>query len=177
MDCGPWWQLREVDLETFEVVDRQNHMRVIRALEVYRSTGTPISAFRKMKTKVDKGYVDVKLGLEWEREALYGRINARVDGMLAEGLEEEARGLWEMHGAECKALGSVGYREMVDYFEGKHDLEEAVRLVKRNSRRYAKRQMTWFNRYEDIKWFGPGQENEVLAWLDAELAGKGEGHG
>lgn len=167
-------ELREVDPATFETVDRQNQMRVIRALEVYRGTGQPISSFRKMKTKTDKGYRDLKVGLEWERTVLYERINARVDGMVAEGLVEEAKGLWEMYGSACKGLGSVGYREMVDHFEGKHDMEEAVRLVKRNSRRYAKRQMTWFKRSADIQWFGPGQANAVVDWLDAELGKEGE---
>lgn len=164
-------ELRRVDAETFAVVDRQNPMRVIRALEVYRSTGQPISAFRKAEKKGEKGYREVKIGLAWEREALYARINERVEGMLAAGLEAEVRSLWEQHGGGCKGLGSVGYREWVDCFEGKHDREEAVRLIKRNSRRYAKRQLTWFKKHEDIKWFPPGSLAEILEYVDGELAG------
>lgn len=166
-------ELRRVDPASFLAIDRQNPMRVIRALEVYRATGKPISAYRKQDLKADKDYRDLKIGLLWEREALYARINARVDEMLAQGLEMEVKQLWERHGSGCKGLGSVGYREFVEHFEGKHDREEAIRLVKRNSRRYAKRQMTWFRRQQDIQWFPAQNQEAILAYIHQETEGEG----
>ncbi len=164
-------ELREVDLETFQQVDRRNPRRVVRALEIYRSTGTPISVFRTQKPPKEKSYRDLKIGWQWEREALYDRINRRVREMLAQGLEQEARSMYGQFGAECKGLQTVGYREWGAYFKGDIDLAEVQRLIQRNSRHYAKRQLTWFRRYGDIQWFPGGEVDGVRKWLAEELGG------
>lgn len=167
-------ELREADPDTFAVIDRQNPVRVIRALEIFQGTGKPISYYRARKTTKAKDYVDLKIGLELEREVLYPRINARVDQMVADGLEEEVRGLVDQWGADAKGLGSVGYREFVDHFGGKHDREEAIRLIKRNSRRYAKKQYTWFRKVEDIRWYSAAEPGKIVEDVVKTIAGTGE---
>ena len=162
-------ELRTVDPETYATVDRRNPVRLIRALEVFHSSGKPISWYRQRKVRKEKGYGDLKIGLEMEREVLYPRINARVEQMVADGLEAEVRALVERHGADCKGLGSVGYREFVDSFRGKHDRAEAIRLIQRNSRRYAKRQYTWFRKVEDIYWFPAEQHEKIEAFIASRL--------
>lgn len=147
-------ELAGADPETWGQIDRQNPARVIRALEIWRSTGMPISAFRQ-GSKRQNAWEDLKIGLELPREELYPRIEQRVDQMLTAGLLEETRRAREAYGLDCKGLQSVGYREMVGFLRGEYDWEEAVRLMKRNTRRYAKRQFTWFRRYEGIRWFAP----------------------
>lgn len=164
-------ELREVDPVTFGQIDRQNPRRVVRALEIFRATGTPISTFRQQKTAKQKAYRDLRLGIEWPREQLYKRINQRVLQMVEAGLEAETKTLLEQWGAECKGLQSVGYREWMDYFQGKYDQEEVIRLIQRNSRHYAKRQLTWFRRYPDIHWVPGGDHAPALAWLAGQMEG------
>jgi len=144
-------ELQEKDSSYFDQVDRHNHQRVIRALEVIRSTGEPFSSFRQNQPKEPRSFVNVKIGLEMERDKLYARIDARMDAMIAAGLFEEAERLYPFR--KMNALQTVGYKEIFDLFDGKYDREEAVRLLKRNSRRYAKRQLTWFKADPEIKWF------------------------
>ena len=103
----------------------------------------------------------IKIGIDLPREELYRRIDCRVDQMLADGLEAEARALYPHR--ELNALQTVGYRELFDYFDGKIPYDEAVRLIKRNSRRYAKRQLTWFRRDPEIRWFAPDDDEAILA--------------
>nr|HPQ21349.1 tRNA dimethylallyltransferase [Saprospiraceae bacterium] len=138
------------DIEYYNVVDKQNPRRVLRALEVIAVSGEPFSNFRK---KNGKGHDYRKLNylLEMDREQLYHRINYRVETMINQGLLEEVKNL--MPYQNLKALQTVGYTELFDYLEGKHNLETAVELIKRNSRRYAKRQMTWFRKYGNWKVF------------------------
>ncbi|MCL4109801.1 UNVERIFIED_CONTAM: hypothetical protein GTU68_052060 [Idotea baltica] len=142
-------------------VDLQNPVRVIRALEVFHSTGTPISVYQNQNIKENKDYAELRIGLEMDRELLYERINLRVEKMVEAGLEDEVLQLADQHGADAKGLQSVGYREFVDCLKGLHDKTEAVRLIQRNSRRYAKRQYTWFRKAEGIEWF-PVDDQEAI---------------
>ncbi|MGE0590198.1 MAG: tRNA (adenosine(37)-N6)-dimethylallyltransferase MiaA [Cyclobacteriaceae bacterium] len=163
----PWLQqeVLENDPEYFAVVDQMNPARLMRALEIVRATGLPASNFRANK-RVERPFSTAKIGLEMDREELYKRIDARVDRMIDAGLVEEVRGLQQFK--TRNALQTVGYQELFEYFDGKHGLEEAIRLIKRNSRRYAKRQLTWFKRDEDIRWFHPDQLDKIITKLDGE---------
>ncbi|HRW98060.1 MAG TPA: tRNA (adenosine(37)-N6)-dimethylallyltransferase MiaA [Cyclobacteriaceae bacterium] len=165
---GLSWLQQEVmenDPEYFAVVDQMNPARLMRALEIVRTTGLPASNYR-VNRRVERPFSVVKIGLEMEREELYKRIDARVDKMIDSGLVEEVKRLEQFKSRN--ALQTVGYQELFDYFDGKHDLVEAIRLIKRNSRRYAKRQMTWFKREEGIQWFHPDQLEKIITHLDGE---------
>jgi len=145
-------QLKTLDPEYYQQVDLANPQRVLRALEVCLSTGKSYSSFRKNNhNKQQRPFSIIKIGLERERDELYNRINQRVDIMLKQGLFEEAKQLYPYR--HLNALQTVGYREIFGYLENQYDWEEAVRLIKRNSRRYAKRQMTWFRKDEEMTWF------------------------
>ena len=154
-------ELRERDEAYWQVVDRHNPARVVRALEVCIASGKPYSE-QRTATKRERPFRVVKIGVMWEREALYERINRRVDMMIGEGLEAEARSVYHLR--HLSSLQTVGYREFFDYFDGKTSYEEAVELIKRNTRRYAKRQMTWFRRDSSIYWLPP---YDVAAAIDA----------
>ncbi|MFI3285233.1 MAG: tRNA (adenosine(37)-N6)-dimethylallyltransferase MiaA [Rikenellaceae bacterium] len=143
-------QLRMLDPAFYEAVDRQNPSRVLRALEVILSSGRPYSEQRQGRS-AQRTFKIIKVGIDMERKSLYERINHRVDIMVEQGLEQEARNLFEFR--TLNSLQTVGYREFFDYFDGVVSYEEAIELIKRNSRRYAKRQMTWFRRDEQIEWF------------------------
>lgn len=155
-------KLKQLDPVFYERVDLNNAKRVLHAVEVCMMAGVPYSSLRTNEKK-ERGFRIIKIGLLREKEELYERINARVDQMLAEGLEEEALSLF--HLSHLNGLNTVGYKEFFDYFSGKTDYEEAVRLIKRNSRRYAKKQMTWFRKDQDIVWFHPEQQKDILAYL------------
>lgn len=142
-------ELRRLDPVYYEKVDQKNPQRIIRALEVCRSTGQPYSHFRR-GTKIERPFQSIKLCLTREREALYTRIDQRMDAMLAAGLIDEARLLLPYR--HHAALQTVGYQEIFPYLDGTYDYDELVRLLKRNSRRYAKRQMTWFRNQGDYEW-------------------------
>ena len=156
-------QLRELDEVYYHEVDRCNPQRVLRAVEVCLTTGKPYSSFRKGGTK-QRDFDIVKVGIDYPREELYDRINRRVDMMMEAGLETEARAM--LPHRHLNALQTVGFSELFDYFDGTITKEEAVELIKRNSRRYAKRQMTWFRRDKDIKWFVKPSPEEVIAYLE-----------
>ncbi len=156
-------ELQEKDPVYFEEVDRSNAVRVQRALEVIRLSGEPYSKLRKGVQK-SRAFDMIKIGLNDDREALYERINHRVDLMLENGLEEEARSLHPKKG--LTSLKTVGYQEFFDFFDGKIEREEAIELIKRNSRRYAKRQITWFKRDLEFEWFLPNQFEEVFAHIN-----------
>ncbi len=159
-------ELKEVDPATYARIDRQNPARIIRALEVYRGTGIPISLLRKGRKKKIHSYQLIKVGLWEEREKLYHRIDERVEQMMEEGLVNELQLLLERGlSPESQALNTIGYQELIPYIRGKYDLEEAIRLIKRNSRHYAKRQLTYYRKYEDIQWFRAGQGEEALEWI------------
>ena len=133
------------------------------ALSVYRASGKAFSSFQN-QAKSPRNFTPIYLLLDWEREQLYNRINLRVDQMLAAGLEAEVRALLPYQ--HLTALQTVGYQELFDYSNNKIDHEEAIRLIKRNTRRYAKRQMTWFRRSGDWERFSPEKGNEILSYLD-----------
>lgn len=156
-------QLRTLDPVHYERMDRRNPARVLRALEVCLQTGMPYSA-QRTGTRRERPFGIVKIGIDMPREELYARIDRRVDAMIAEGLEAEARAMYPYR--ELNALQTVGYREFFDYFEGRTGYAEAVEAIKRNSRRYAKRQMTWFRRDPEVRWFSPGQVDEMIACID-----------
>lgn len=155
-------ELKRLDPRYWEQVDRQNPARVLRALEVCRQTGRPYSEQRTGQ-KRERNFEVVKVGVDMPREELYARINRRVDGMMAAGLEAEARKVYPLR--HLNSLQTVGYKELFSYFDGEITRDEAVELIKRNSRRYAKRQLTWFRRDEAIRWFHPSQVEEVIAWI------------
>jgi tRNA dimethylallyltransferase len=142
-------QLRQLDPATYSEIDIQNSQRVIRALEVCISTGKPFSSFKTGAVR-ERSFEIEKIGLRRPKEELYSRINQRVMNMLSAGLEEEVRSLLPYR--KCQALQTVGYKEMFEYIDKKIPLEEAVRLIQRNTRHYAKRQMTWWRRDPSIKW-------------------------
>jgi tRNA dimethylallyltransferase len=162
-------QLQQADPIYFERVDKANPQRVIRALEVCLSSGQPYSLFRKQEQR-ERPFQIIKIGLTRDREELYRRIDQRMDLMLEQGLLQEAEALYPYR--HHNALQTVGYKELFDYLEGKYDWAEAVRLLKRNSRRYAKRQLTWFHKYPDYTWFHPDQWQEILAFIDDRLRGE-----
>ena len=145
-------ELKSSDLEFYYKVDKKNPQRVIRALEVIRGSGKSYTSFRNKKLMpLKKNYTTIKIGLEQVRDQLYDRINTRMDIMIANGLFEEANKFYLYK--NMPALQTVGYSEIFRYMDGDYDQEEAVRLLKRNSRRYAKRQMTWFKKDQDFEWF------------------------
>jgi tRNA dimethylallyltransferase len=159
-------EVARLDPEYFDQVDRQNPQRLMRALEVCRGTGNPFSSFR-VKKKRERNFQTIKIGLERDRAELYLRIDQRMDQMIAAGLFDEADALFGKR--HLNALQTVGYSEIFGFLEGKYDKEEAIRLLKRNSRRYAKRQFTWFKRDESITWFHPDQAKEILQFLKDQI--------
>ena len=143
-------KLRHLDPEYFSEVDKENPHRLIRALEVCLGTGKPYSSFRSKKT-AQRPFKSLLIGLTAEREVIYDRINRRVDIMMEQGLLQEVQAL--VARKDLNALNTVGYKEIFQYLEGKYSLEEAVAEIKKNSRRFAKRQLTWFRKNTDIQWF------------------------
>lgn len=156
-------QLKTLDPAYYDKVDRSNPARVVRALEVCLQTGLPYSQLRT-GTPRPRNFGIVKVGVDMPRDMLYERIDRRVDCMLADGLEAEARALYPYR--HLNALQTVGYREFFDYFDGRTTYDEAVALIKRNSRRYAKRQLTWFRRDGGIRWFGPDDTEAIISYID-----------
>ncbi|WP_421798579.1 tRNA (adenosine(37)-N6)-dimethylallyltransferase MiaA [Haliscomenobacter sp.] len=158
-------ELEQVDPVYFEQVDRANPQRLIRAISVYRASGLPFSSFRTQQAE-PRFFKPIYLWLELPREELYQRINQRVDQMLNAGLEAEARSLYAQR--HLNALQTVGYQELFDYFAGDINREEAIELIKRNSRRYAKRQGTWMRRDGFWKTFSPDQFDAIIQYLKSE---------
>jgi tRNA dimethylallyltransferase len=158
--------LKIVDPVQYSKVDLRNHKRIIRALEIFESTGRSYSGFLTRR-KTERAFGIIKIGLEREREDLYKIINARVDDMIKNGLEEESRGLFELR--DLNPLRTVGYREFFDFFEGKISREKAIELIKRNTRRYAKRQMTWWSKDKEIRWFGHEQVQDIVPYIEEVL--------
>jgi tRNA dimethylallyltransferase len=141
--------LKRLDPEHYQIVDRQNYRRVIHALEICYQTGRTYTSFRKQEKK-ERPFRIVKIGLNRERDILYNRINARVDEMMENGLLEEAQSLYSQR--QLNALNTVGYKEMFDYFDNIITLEEAIRRIQSNTRRYMRKQLTWFSHDKDIEW-------------------------
>lgn len=160
-------EVEKNDPEYFQQVDINNPQRLMRAIEVFRGTGKPFSTFR-VKKKAERNFKTIKIGLTRDREELYQRIDDRMDLMIEAGLFEEAASLFDKR--HLNALQTVGYSEIFGFLEGKYDKKEAIRLLKRNSRRYAKRQLTWFRRDSEITWFHPSEESNIIAYINAQIA-------
>ena len=158
-------ELKELDPEYYEIVDKQNPRRVVHGLEICLMTGKTYTSFRKREKK-QRPFSIVKIGLNREREELYNRINQRVDQMMAEGLLEEAKSLYPMR--QMNALNTVGYKEMFAYLDGTWTLEEAVERIKGNTRRYARKQLTWYKKDEQIKWFHPDDKEKIISYISQD---------
>ena len=159
-------ELKLADPTYFEQVDQHNPRRLLRALAVCRVSGQPYSSFRK-QIKSERFFSPIYILLDMDREQLYQRINERVDQMMKQGLLEEAQRLYPQH--HLKALQTVGYQELFNYLAGKQNLGEAIKLIKRNTRRYAKRQLTWFRQDKYWTTFAPSQSREIIAFIDGQL--------
>ena len=158
-------ELSESDPQYFAEVDVNNPQRVLRALEIIRTTGQPYSVFRKKGT-VKRPFETIKIGIDRPREELYAMINARVDAMISKGLFDEVENLLEYR--DLNAMQTVGYQEILGYLDGDYDKEEAIRLLKRNTRRFAKRQLTWFRKDQGITWFHPDEFESILKFIQAQ---------
>lgn len=158
-------KLKQKDPDYYQIVDLQNPHRLMRALAVCESSSRPFSSFRKKKMS-KRPFKIIQTGIEMPRQKLYDRINQRVDNMIESGLLEEVRALkpfWKN-----KALDTVGYREFIAYLKNEITYEKAIELIKRNTRRYAKRQLTWFRKDPDIKWFEPLELNTIIASIEPD---------
>lgn len=159
-------ELKRLDPEHWEIVDKKNPRRVIHALEICHMTGRTYTSFRTNQIK-RRPFNTIKIGLDRDREELYERINHRVLKMMEEGLEDEARALYPLRG--LNALNTVGYKELFAFFDGSINREEAVRQIQSNSRRYMRKQLTWFKHDEQIRWFHPDNIKEIINYLDCRL--------
>lgn len=154
--------LKQTDPDYYRETDLKNPVRIIHALEIYLTTGKPYSSFRKKKHK-HRPFKIIKTGLTRERSELHKRINNRVDKMVKEGLEHEARRFYpDRH---LNAMNTLGYREFFSYFDGEISREKAVELIKRNTRRYARKQITWFNKDPEIQWFHPDEIPKIISYI------------
>ena len=158
-------ELQRLDPEYYEIVDRQNPKRVVHALEICTMTGRTYTSFRKREKKA-RPFRIVKIGLNREREELYNRINARVDKMMQHGLLQEAENLYPQR--DLNALNTVGYKEIFEYLNGRWSLDEAVERIKGNTRRYARKQLTWYKKDTQIRWFHPDQKKEIIDYIITE---------
>jgi len=149
-------RLKLVDPVYHGTVDLSNPQRIIRALEVFEATGKPFSSYHR-STKNERPFNIIKIGLNWPREILYDRVNQRVDMMVKQGLVDEVKALLPYR--HLNALNTVGYSELFDYFDGKTDLGTAINLIKQNTRRFAKRQLTWFGKDKEITWLDADEAN------------------
>ena len=160
-------QLRTLDPTYAAEVDLDNPQRIVRALEVSLTTGKPYSSFRATNTRGSRLFQSIKIGLNMERSQLYDRINKRVDMMIEHGLLKEVERLLPYR--NLNALNTVGYAEIFDYLDGKISLEEAVERIKQNTRRFAKRQLTWFRKDTEIVWFDPQDYSSILNFINSRL--------
>lgn len=159
-------ELKVLDPEYYDIVDKQNPRRVVHGLEICLMTGKTYTSFRK-KEKKQRPFHIIKIGVNRPREELYQRINQRVDQMMADGLLEEAKRVYQQR--DMNALNTVGYKELFDYLDGRWTLEEAVERIKGNTRRYARKQLTWFKRDADIQWFHPEQQQDILNYISLQI--------
>ena len=157
-------ELKKLDPEYFDVVDKNNPKRVIHALEICLSTGKTYTSFRTYKKK-ERPFRIIKIGLYRERAELYSRIDRRVDEMIAQGLVEEARAMYPHR--NLNSLNTVGYKELFDYFDDKCTLEDAVFKIKCNTHKYCRKQLTWFKRDKDIRWFSPENVEEIINYINS----------
>ncbi|HWR93655.1 MAG TPA: tRNA (adenosine(37)-N6)-dimethylallyltransferase MiaA [Flavobacterium sp.] len=156
-------QLKQLDPDYYQIVDLKNPNRIIHALEICLTTGKPFSSFRTNPKKI-RPFIIIKIGLDCDRQILHNQINTRVDKMIEEGLEMESQKLYANR--NLNALNTVGYREFFDYFDGKISRETAIELIKRNTRRYARKQLTWFRNDQQIVWFQPENITEIIEFIE-----------
>jgi tRNA dimethylallyltransferase len=156
-------ELKKADPLHYAEIDRMNHRRVIHAVEMCRMTGKPYSSLRTHRIK-ERPFGICKIGLARERAELFERINRRVDEMMDNGFVEEARRVYPMR--NLNSLNTVGYKELFAYFDGMYTFSEAVEKIKRNTRVYARKQMTWFGRDTGIKWFNPDNKDRIMSYMD-----------
>lgn len=159
-------ELFRKDPQYYQQVDQQNPQRLIRALELIRHSGKTYSELRT-GNKAERPFHNLQIALDWERAKLYERINQRVDLMLEAGLIDEVEGMIPYQ--HLNTLQTVGYRELFPYFEGILSLDEAIAEIKKNSRRYAKRQITWFRRDPNLHWFRPAENATITAWIESHV--------
>jgi tRNA dimethylallyltransferase len=160
-------ELKLVDPEHYKKVDLKNYKRIIRALEIFDTTGKPYSSYLN-KGKPVRDFKIVKIGLQRPRQELYERIDHRVDLMVKNGLEDEARSLYDMR--SLNALNTVGYKEFFEFFDGKITRLKATELIKRNTRRFSKRQMTWWAKDKEIRWFSPIEINKIIEYIKGQTS-------
>ncbi len=161
-------ELKMLDPEYFAIVDLKNPKRILHALEICYQTGKTYTSFRT-NTKKERPFRVIKIGLNRDREELYDRINRRVLQMIDDGMVEEARKVYPYRG--LNSLNTVGYKELFLYFDGEMTLSEAIEKIQNNTRKYARKQITWYRRDEQIKWFNPEQKDEIIAYLDMAVQG------
>ena len=159
-------QLKQLDPEFYQQVDLQNHKRVIHAVEICLMTGKPYSSLRTNTIKKRPFHI-IKAGLELDRADVYNRINLRVDKMVQMGLIDEAREFYPHK--ELNSLNTVGYKEIFAHFNGEYDINKAIELIKRNTRRYAKKQLTWFKKDQETLWFKPDNISEIISYIDNKI--------
>lgn len=159
-------KLKKLDPVTYGRIDLNNHQRIIRALEVSLATGKPYSSFLSHEPKL-RNFKHIGIGLELPRAELFERINARVDQMVETGLIEEARKLYPLR--HLNSLQTVGYKELFSAFDGDITIEEALESIKVNTRRFAKRQMTWFKKNGDARWFAPDDKTSIVKWINEQM--------
>lgn len=159
-------ELKELDPEHWNIVDRNNPRRVVHALEICHQTGKTYTSFRK-NTKKERPFNTIKIGLERPREELYDRINQRVLNMIDEGMIQEALNVYEYK--HLNSLNTVGYKEIFEYLDGLTTLDEAIFKIQSSTRRYARKQMTWYKKDQDVKWFNPNNIEEILNYISSNL--------
>lgn len=159
-------RLQEVDPEYYQIVDQNNPKRMLHAVEVCQMTGKTFTSFRTRTVK-ERPFRIIKIGINQDRKVLYDRINERVLRMMDLGLLEEARSVYPYR--SLNSLNTVGYKELFPYFDGSCTLAEAVDLIQRNTRKYARKQLTWFRRDQQIKWFEPNQIDEIIKYIDQTM--------
>jgi tRNA dimethylallyltransferase len=159
-------RLLELDPEYFQIVDLNNHKRLLHAVEICQMSGKTFTSFRRNTVK-QRPFRIIKIGIRLDREVLYERINQRVDRMMGAGLLNEAKNVFPHR--SLNSLNTVGYKELFSYLDGNCTLDEAIDLIKRNTRKYARKQLTWFRRDPDIKWFQPDQIHEIIKYTDHKM--------
>lgn len=158
-------ELKKLDPEYYQMVDKQNPRRVVHALEICTMTGQTYTSFRR-REKRERPFRIIKIGLNRPREELYARINQRVDEMMAGGLLEEVKTMYPKR--SLNALNTVGYKELFDYIDGRWPLEEAVERIKGNTRRYARKQLTWYKKDDQIRWFHPDEITTIIDYITSQ---------
>ncbi|BBE19255.1 tRNA dimethylallyltransferase [Aquipluma nitroreducens] len=160
-------RLLEIDPEYYQIVDLNNPKRLLHAVEIHQMTGQPLTSFRK-KTIKERSFRMIKIGINQDRKVLYERINQRVLKMMDAGLLEEAKTVCPYR--MLNSLNTVGYKELFSYLDGECTLDEAIDLIQRNTRKYARKQLTWFRRDQQIKWFEPEQIQEIIEFVESEMS-------